>query len=207
MDRPEWVAVNPTKIEAYCALTNNKNRGKKANAGGDATPVGGPNPRTANIYGQIVRWTPDNGDHTAKGFAWDLYVMAGNPTVHADANAGSKNLTADNMFNSPDGITFDTQGGLWIRTDGNYSNAKNFAGQGNNQMLLGDTRTGEIRRFLVGPKQCEVTGITWSADRQTMFVGIQHPGEKGDSTFPGGKGTAPRSAVIAITRDDGGLMG
>jgi secreted PhoX family phosphatase len=28
MDRPEWVAVNPTKVEAYCSLTNNKNRGK-----------------------------------------------------------------------------------------------------------------------------------------------------------------------------------
>ena len=207
MDRPEWVAANPTMAEAYVSLTNNKNRGKKPNAGGDATPVGGPNPRKGNVYGQILRWRPDSGDHSAKGFAWDLFVMAGNPTVHSDANAGSKNITADNMFNSPDGIAFDTQGGLWIRTDGNYSNKKNFAGHGNNQMLLGDSRTGEIRRFLVGPKQCEVTGTTWSADRRTMFVGIQHPGERGDSTFPGGKGTAPRSAVIAITRDDGGPMG
>ncbi len=207
MDRPEWVAVNPTKVEGYVTLTNNKNRGKKPNAGGDATPVGGPNPREGNVYGQILRWRPDGEDHTAWGFAWDLYVMAGNPTVHSDTNAGSKNLTAANMFNSPDGIAFDTKGGLWIQTDGNYSNEKNFAGHGNNQMLLGDTSTGEIRRFLVGPKQCEITGITWSADRRTLFVGIQHPGEKGDSTFPGGTGTAPRSAVIAITRDDGGPMG
>jgi secreted PhoX family phosphatase len=207
MDRPEWVAANPTKVEAYCALTNNKNRGKKPNAGGDATPVGGPNPRKGNVYGQIVRWVPDNDDHSATGFAWDLYVMAGNPTVHSDANGGSKNITADNMFNSPDGIAFDTKGGLWIQTDGNDSNKNNFAGQGNNQMLLGDTKTGEIKRFLVGPKGCEVTGLTWSADRRTMFVGIQHPGEKAGSNFPGGAGTAPRSSVIAITRDDGGAMG
>ena len=34
MDRPEWVAANPRKAEVYCALTNNKNRGKKPNAGG-----------------------------------------------------------------------------------------------------------------------------------------------------------------------------
>ena len=34
---------------------------------------------------------------------------------------------------------------------------------GNNQMLAGDPVTGEIRRFLVGPKECEVTGLTWSA--------------------------------------------
>lgn len=207
MDRPEWVAANPTKAEIYCALTNNKNRGKKPNAGGDATPVGGPNPRAANVYGQILRWAPDDQDHTASGFTWDLFVTAGNPIAHSDAYGGSKNLTADNMFNSPDGIAFDSRGGLWIQTDGNYTNADDFAGHGNNQMLLGDSASGEIKRFLVGPKQCEVTGITWSGDRQTMFVGIQHPGEKGDSNFPGGPGTAPRSAVIAITRDDGGAMG
>ena len=47
MDRPEWVATNPNKVEGYVALTNNKNRGKKTNAGGDEQPVGGPNPREA----------------------------------------------------------------------------------------------------------------------------------------------------------------
>ncbi len=159
MDRPEWVAANPRKAEVYCTLTNNKNRGKKPNKGGDATPVGGPNPRAANLYGQIVRWRPDGGNHLATGFAWDLYVVAGNPTVHGDANAGSKNITPDNMFNSPDGIAFDRNGMLWIQTDGQYSNTKGFAGQGNNQMLVDDPVTGEIRRFLVGPRQCEVTGI------------------------------------------------
>ncbi|MCY4487921.1 MAG: DUF839 domain-containing protein, partial [Deltaproteobacteria bacterium] len=82
-----------------------------------------------------------------------------------------------------------------------------FAGQGNNQMLVGDPATGEIRRFLVGPRQCEVTGIAWSADGRTLFVGVQHPGEKGDSHFPDGGDTVPRSAVIGVTRDDGGLIG
>ena len=207
MDRPEWVAANPKKAEAYCCLTNNKNRGVKPNAGGDLTPVGGPNPREQNKYGQIVRWAPAGGDHAADTFAWDLYVIAGNPTVHADARAGSANVNADNMFNSPDGLAFDSQGRLWIQTDGKYSNEGDFAGQGNNMMLLGDPATGEIRRFLVGPRECEVTGITWSADRKTMFIGIQHPGEKGDSHFPEGGDAAPRSSVVAITRDDGGLIG
>ena len=207
MDRPEWVAANPHKAEVYCCLTNNKNRGVKTNAGGDLTPVGGPNPREKNNYGQIVRWAPDGGDHAADTFAWDLYVVAGNPTIHADAYAGSGNVNADNMFNSPDGLAFDSQGRLWIQTDGNYSNEGDFAGQGNNVMLLGDPATGEIRRFLVGPRECEVTGITWSADRKTMFIGIQHPGEKGDSHFPEGGDAAPRSSVVAITRDDGGVIG
>ena len=95
-------------------------------------------------------------------------------------------------------------------------------------MLLGNTVTGEISRFLVGPKECEVTGITWSEDCKTMFVGIQHPGENTaawgatatslttESTWPGNGGglTAahgpagrPRSATLIITKNDGGKVG
>ena len=208
MDRPEWVAAHPARAEVYCCLTNNKNRGKKPNKGGDPTPVGGPNPRAGNKYGQIVRWRPAGGDHTAAGFEWDLFVVAGNPAVHDDDRAGSANVTPDNMFNSPDGLMFDSKGGLWIQTDGNYKNEGDFAGQGNNQMLYADADTGEINRFLVGPQECEVTGICWSQDRKTMFVGLQHPGAKGGSShFPGGGETVPRSTVIAVTRDDGGEIG
>jgi secreted PhoX family phosphatase len=207
MDRPEWVAANPMKAEAYCCLTNNKNRAKKPNRGGDETPVGGPNPRAGNNYGQIVRWMPEGGDHTATGFKWDLYVIAGNPTVHKDDRAGSSNVTAENTFNSPDGLSFDSKGGLWIQTDGKYSNKDDFANQGNNQMLLGDTVTGKITRFMVGPNECEITGLAWSADRKTMFVGLQHPGEGGNSHFPGGGDTVPRSSIVAVSRDDGGVMG
>ena len=208
MDRPEWVAAHPARAEVYCCLTNNKNRGKKPNKGGDPTPVGGPNPRAGNKYGQIVRWRPAGGDHTAAGFEWDLFVVAGNPAVHDDDRAGSANVTPDNMFNSPDGLMFDSKGGLWIQTDGNYKNEGDFAGQGNNQMLYADADTGEINRFLVGPQECEVTGICWSRDRKTMFVGLQHPGAKGGSShFPGGGETVPRSTVIAVTRDDGGEIG
>lgn len=207
MDRPEWVASHPSKSEVYVALTNNKNRGNIPNKGGDETPVGGPNPRAANNYGQIVRWRPDNGDHLSHEFEWDLFVVAGNPTVHKDAYAGSKNINAGNMFNAPDGLKFDSTGLLWIQTDGKYSNKGDFAGMGNNQMLVGDPETGEIRRFMVGPNECEVTGITWSADRRTMFVGIQHPGAKGGGHYPEGGRSVPRSTIIGIMRDDGAVMG
>lgn len=202
MDRPEWVATNPVAVEAYCCLTNNKNRGVKPNAGGDDTPVNGPNPRVANRYGQIVRWRPAGDDHAATGFEWDLFVMAGNPDVHDDAYGGSANVTSGNLFNSPDGMAIDSTGLVWIQTDGNDGNEGDFAGMGNNQMLVGDPATGEIARFLTGPNGSEVTGLCWSADRRTMFLGIQHPG----GSWPDGAGL-PRSAVISVKRDDNGLIG
>ena len=202
MDRPEWISCHPQRAEAYCSLTNNSNRGIKANAGGDATPVGGPNPREANEYGQIVRWRPEGEDHGATAFTWDLYVMAGNPAVHSDAYAGSPNINQGNMFNSPDGMAFDTTGLLWIQTDGDDSNEGDFAGQGNNQMLIGNADTGEIARFLTAPNGAEVTGLCWSADRRVAFVGIQHPG----GSWPDGEGK-PRSSVIAVWREDGATIG
>jgi len=198
MDRPEWVAVNPVAVEAYCCLTNNINRGVKPNAGGDAAPVDGPNPREKNQYGQIVRWYPANEDHADPVFNWDLFVMAGNPKVKDGAYAGSSNINEGNMFNSPDAAIFDSTGLLWIQTDGDDSNAGDFEGQGNNQMLAGDPATGRIERFLTGPKGSEVTGLCWSADRRTMFVGIQHPA----APFPDGEGMLPRSAIVAVRRAD-----
>lgn len=194
MDRPEWVACHPSAPLVFCTLSNNAGR----------TGINKPNPRENNIYGQIVRWWPDNLDHASTGFQWDLYVLAGNPVVHKKARAGSRNVHAGNMFNSPDGLNIDGFGRLWIQTDGNTSNTGDFAGHGNNQMLCGDPVTGEIRRFLVGPVGCEITGQAFSADHRTMLVGIQHPtGNWPDAKRDG----VPRSSVIVITRDDGGIIG
>ena len=36
---------------------------------------------------------------------------------------------------------------------------------------------------------------------------FQHPGEKGNSHFPDGGDSEPRSAVVAIQREDGGVVG
>ncbi|WP_434701286.1 PhoX family protein [Pseudomonas sp. D1-36] len=203
MDRPEWIVVSPKDGQVYCTLTNNAKRGE------DGQPVDGPNPRAKNVYGQILRWRTDRDDHAANTFDWDLFVVAGNPTVHAGTpKAGSSNVNAQNMFNSPDGLGFDKSGRLWIQTDGDSSNTGDFAGMGNNQMLCADPNSGEIRRFMVGPVGCEVTGISFAPDYKAIFVGIQHPGENGGSTFPehlpNGK---PRSSVMVITREDGGVIG
>jgi len=73
-----------------------------------------------------------------------------------------------------------------------------------------------LKRFLTGPLECEITGVDSTPDGRTLFVGIQHPGEAGlpeapSSNWPqsqGGNATGrPRSAVVAITKDDGGVIG
>ncbi len=204
MDRPEWVSLNPHTPELYCCLTNNKFRGRR-----QGQKVNAVNPRRENVYGQIIRWRPDNNDHAFSQFTWDHFLFAGNPLVHDDEYSGSDNINSDNMFNSPDGLSFDSQGNLWIQTDGDYSNTGNFKGMGNNQMLMADPNSGLVKRFLVGPNECEVTGITWSSDKSTMFVGIQHPGDKHPEkySFPNEAEGVPRSSVIAIYRTDRGMMG
>jgi len=135
---------------------------------------------------------------------------------------------------------------LWVQTDDGA-----FTDVTNNQMLVGQpgvvgdggtrtivstlasgsqvstpTRVGALpgttlRRFLVGPRGCEITGIDSTPDGRTLFVNIQHPGETSSPTppnplisnWPATQGGAsaptarPRSATIVITKNDGGVVG
>jgi hypothetical protein len=80
----------------------------------------------------------------------------------------------------------------------------------------------DLRRFLVGPRECEITGIDSTPDGRAVFVNIQHPGEdtepgdfqqnKYTSNWPASQANAgavsrPRSATIVITKNDGGVVG
>lgn len=199
MDRPEWIAADLKGEFVYATMTNNTKREQ----------IDAANPRTNNIYGQIISWTPQNKDHGDTKFKWSIFALMGNPKVHPnDTRRGSSNINESNMCNSPDGLKFDKFGRLWIQTDGKYSNKGDYAGMGNNQMLCANPNTGEIRRFLSGPVACEVTGSAFSKDSKVMFVGIQHPGEFGaKSHFPNGKNTTPRSTIMQIRKLDGGVIG
>lgn len=208
MDRPEWLAVHPETKEVYVSLTNNKYR----------TQPDGANPRPVNIFGHIVHWREDNNDATSTKFHWDVFAIAGNPAHPDPKNRG--NAKGD-YFGCPDGLKFDKSGILWIQTDMSSSvmGTTGYAELGNNMMLAANPSTGETRRFLTGPKGCEITGMTMTPDRKTMFINIQHPGEPADdisdtdqpnkySNWPDGpNGGRPRSATLAIRRKDGGVIG
>jgi uncharacterized protein len=210
MDRPEWIAVHPTTKEVYCTLTNNTTRGTDKGPAVDAA-----NPRAQNVYGQIIRWREQGNDPRAAQFAWDVFVLCGDPSMPEAVKQG--NIQGD-IFGSPDGLWFDARGVLWIQTDISSSvlNKGDYANIGNNQMLAADPLTKEIRRFLTGPKACEVTGVVTTPDGRTMFVNIQHPGEtpreRSDPAHPTAvsawpDGNRPRSATVVIHKNDGGVIG
>jgi secreted PhoX family phosphatase len=213
MDRPEWIAVHPRSREVYCSLTNNTERGKPGKTAPDPA-----NPRANNAFGHIARWREAGGNPAASTFSWDIFVLAGNGDPDKPDMTG--NIKGD-LFGSPDGLWFDAQGRLWIETDvsTNSLNKDDYAIIGNNQLLVADIASGEIKRFLTGPAGCEITGITMPPDGRSLFVNIQHPGEtpsersdpgrpKAVSSWPDGSaGQRPRSATIVIQKDDGGIIG
>lgn len=250
MDRPEWGAVNPKNGDVYFTMTNNGSR-TVANADAANPRAYADNDgraRTGNPNGHIVRFKEAAAASTATSFNWDIFLFGAESDAGAAINLSG--LTPVNDFSSPDGLWFSQATGIcWIQTDdGAYTDVTNCmlvaaipgaVGDGSRitvQNTLG-TATGtkqtfigaalgeaKLRRFLVGPKGCEVTGITETPDGKTLFVNIQHPGESTpalgtapgaafalESSWPGNQGYGatgrPRSATIAITRTDGGVIG
>ncbi len=205
MDRPEWVAVDPKSNDVFVTLTNG------------SSASGAANPRANNVFGHIIKWREKHKDAAALTFEWDVFVLAGDPAIDPLVNING------DMYGSPDGLWFDDGGRLWIQTDisNGTQNVGNYANIGNNQMLAANPKTGETRRFLVGPRGCEVTGVVTTPDQTTMFVNIQHPGESsvawGNPTpanpravsnwpdhDPAGR---PRSATVVIRKIGGGVIG
>ncbi|HFZ1059039.1 Tat pathway signal protein [Klebsiella aerogenes] len=214
MDRPEWIAVDThAKGSVYCTLTNNSDRGKEGKA-----PVDAANPRANNQFGHIMHWREERADPASAKFTWNILVLAGR-TDSDDPKAKGSMQGAE--FGSPDGLSFDHRGVLWIQTDVSSStiNKKAYEGMGNNQMIATLPGTNEYRRFLTGPRGCEITGIAFTPDNRTLFINIQHPGEGGDditdpsnpraiSNWPDSRSDGrPRSSTVVITKSNGGIIG
>ena len=204
-----------------------------------------------NVNGHIIRMAETGGESAALGFTWDVYLFG----AQADAETSKINLsslTAEQDFSSPDGLWFSPTTQLaWIQTDdGSFTDVTNCmmlvgipgkVGDGGTKTLnytktdgstlTITTRAGKapttdtLKRFLVGPADCEITGAAETPDGKTVFVNIQHPGEAisaanvvnpaaylshwpGNAGYgAGGANARPRSATVAITKNDGGLLG
>ncbi len=207
LHRPEWVAGNSRTNDIYVTLTNGTGNNSAVNSDRD------PNP-----YGHILRLSDDCGEDET--FTWEVFLLAGDPAYDAAVPA------EQSVFGSPDGLFVDPDGLIWIQTDISNSSQnradRGYDNIGNNMMLVADPETREVRRFLTGPRGCEITGVVLTPDQKTMFINVQHPGESTThwnnmfgapstanpnavSSWPfGGR---PRPATIAIRRIDGRKIG
>ncbi|MBA2807633.1 PhoX family protein [Streptomyces sp. KM273126] len=202
MDRPEDVEPNPTSGKVYVALTNNSNRGVGSNAKADEA-----NPRNANKHGHILELTERWNRPESTTFAWQLFLVAGDPNDPATYFAG---FPKDQVspISCPDNVAFDPHGNLWISTDGNAL--------GSHDGLFGvatkGERRGELKQFLTVPNGAETCGPIVQ-DRRVL-VAVQHPGEidgasveNPKSAWPDGQGKIVRPAVVSVWAKDGSDIG
>ena len=194
MDRPEDFETNPVTGKVYLVCTNNNLRTLE-----QAEPA---NPRPKNFAGHIIEISEDNGDHASTTFAWDIFILAGNPT---DSGTWYGGYAGDvSPFAAPDNLTFDNDGNIWISTDGMANNLP-----GNDGLFAAPTE-GEARgrsmQFFSTVPGAECSGPIFNPDNTALWVSVQHPGEEGTlesplSLWPDGVG-APRPSVVLITAND-----
>jgi secreted PhoX family phosphatase len=190
--RPEDVEVHPLDKSVYIAFTS------AATAPGHLFP---------NIYGEIWR-IEDTDDGTDTHFTW-MRWKAGGP---ADPDLGG------HVFAAPDNLAFDPAGNLWIVADIStpaLNSDSRYAVFENNGMFFIPTSgvdAGIATQFASAPCEAELAGPSWTSDRTTLFLSIQHPGEANGlrtakmkaprgSNWPTGRpGDPPRPGVVSIRR-------
>ncbi len=210
MDRPEDVETNKVNGKVYVALSNNRERTQPDKA----------NPRPRNTYGHILELTAPSmdgrPDHGADRFAWDIFLLAGDPgNAEHQARYGGP-VSASGWLACPDNVAFDGQGRIWIATD--QGGVQQRLGIGDGVWAADTEGPGRAipRRFFRAPTGAEVCGPAFTPDSRTFFLAVQHPaGDDRGASFdtPTTRwpdfqdGTPPRSAVVVITKNDGGVIG
>jgi len=204
MDRPEDMETNPVTGRVYAIMTKNKKM--------TADKLNAANTRPENFWGHIVEMIPPGGagadaDHTADIYTWDLFVLAGNPKDPATGATFHPATTENGWFVTPDNLTFDPKGRMFVATDG--ANAFDIPDGIYGVDTEGPAR-GLPKLLFTCPMGAEATGPCFTPDGSTLFVAVQHPAEdsatleEATTRWPDFTGTnLPRPAVVAITRVDG----
>lgn len=217
MDRPEDVEPDPHNGRVYVMLTNNARR--------RAGALDGANPRSHNLWGQVLELiTPDN-DHAVESARWELLLKAGDPSDSEVGAAWNPATSENGWFACPDNCAIDPAGRLWVCSD----QGKNWprttgSADGLWAVQTGGPERGTGRMFFRVPVGAEMTGPSFTPDGRTLFLAVQHPGTAGTRNFPGFKRSSrfddpatrwpdfdprmpPRPSVVVITRDDDGRIG
>ncbi|KQT88257.1 PhoX family phosphatase [Aurantimonas sp. Leaf443] len=214
MDRPEDIGPDAANGRVYVMLTNNSKRKDDG--------VNAANPRAKNAFGHIIEIAEDGGDFAATKGRWEILLKCGDPAV-ADVGATfSTETTKNGWFGMPDNCAIDTEGRLWVSTDGNSPKATGRT----DGLFAVDTEgaaRGTSKLFFRVPVGAEMCGPLLLPDMQTAFVAVQHPGDGGEdwegfgrlsyyedlsTRWPDFKPDMPvRPSVLAVTRQGGGKIG
>lgn len=213
MDRPEDIETNPVNDCTYVMLTKNKKRQEPGTA----------NMRPKNSAGHILELVHPGSDgerdHTSNRFQWNTFLLGGDPNSSDKNSQGfygkgpnGESVTDAGWFATPDNLTFDKLGNMWVSTDG----CEDF---GFHDGLWAMATSGPYRaipkHFFGCPHGAEMCGPEFTPDSTTLFLSVQHPADIDGSTFdhPAHRwpnfdnNLPPRPSVVAIRRKDGGLVG
>ncbi len=204
MDRPEDVEADPRTGRVYVMLTNNTRRTEDQ--------VDAANPRAENAFGHIIEIVEPDGDFTARRSRWEILVRCGDPDQPEFGAVWNPATSRDGWFAAPDNCAIDPFGRLWIATDGNE---RTGAADGLWALETEGEGRGTGRCFFQCPIGAELCGPRFTPDGTTLFVAVQHPGDGDGATFEApttrwpdfGAADPPRPAVVAIRREDGGVVG
>lgn len=206
MDRPEDVQPNAKTGKVYCMLTNNTRRKE-----GDENPA---NPRASNAFGHIIEISETDGDFASTRSTWEILLTCGDPSVAEVGASFSSATTEYGWFGMPDNCAIDTDGRLWVATDGNSAKK---TGRADGLWAVdtdGDARATSKLFFRV-PVGAEMCGPVFDPKGETVFLAVQHPGDEGLATYeqpatrwPDFRDDMPvRPAVVAVTKTGGGKIG
>lgn len=212
MDRPEDISPNLATGRVYVMLTNNTRR-EEANAA---------NPMADNAFGHIIEIAEDGGEFASTRGTREILVQCGDPSV-AEVGATFSSATTENgWFGMPDNCAADSDGRLWISTDGNSASD---TGRTDGLWALDTKREARAasRLFYRVPVGAEMCGPQPTPDIATFFVAAQHPGDGGEdweghgrpsyyedlsTRWPDLRDDMPvRPSVVAITKQGGGRIG
>lgn len=204
MDRPEDVEPNAKTGRVYVMLTNNDRRTE--------AQVNAANPRASNRFGHIIEIIEPEGDFTSETSRWEILVKCGDPSI-AQVGATWNPLTTENgWLASPDNCAIDSQGRLWVSTDGNDDTG---AADGLWALETDGDRRGTGRHFFRCPAGAEMCGPRFNDAGDALFLAVQHPGDTQGASFeaPGTRwpdfsdAMPPRPSVVVVTKQGGGPIG
>lgn len=213
MDRPEDIQPNGTNGKVYVMLTNNTRR--------KAEEVDAANPRAENAFGHIIEIAETDGDFAATSGKWEVLLKCGDPSIAEVGATFSTDTTANGWFGMPDNCAVDSDGRLWVSTDGNSP-----SGTGRTDGLWAVDTEGEARAtsklFFRVPVGAEMCGPVFTGNGETLFLAVQHPGDGGDdwdgfgrpsyyedlaTRWPDFDDAMPvRPSVVVVTKQGGGKI-